>query len=656
MKEWFGRTEIAAAANGSLPADMGALARHIDQNGWHGDPARVRPRTGRGGGFEYHVSLLPADVQARLVARETLADAAPVQSKAEARSSELWRRFEAMPDKTKQVARDRLAVVQRVETLAAGMTRQLAVALVAGETGHSTSTLWNWLKLADDFPASDRLPALAPRYRGRTAKADCDPRAFACLVTDYLRPERPNFDACYRRMVEAATVKGWSPVPSAKTLKRRIERDIPAGARVLARLGGDAVKRIYPHQRRDRSVFQAMQAVNADGHTFDVFVRFDDGSIGRPVMVAWQDLHSGKVVGHRVDTSESWTLVRLAFADMVESFGIPEEAWLDNGRAFASKWLTGGMPNRYRFTVRDDEPSGILTQLGVAVHWTTPYHGQAKPIERAFGSLCEEIARHPKCAGAYTGNRPDAKPENYASRAIPIADFRLHVAEQIARHNARTGRRSAVAAGRSFDEAFAASLAAPGTMVRRASEEQRRMFLSAAEGVTARKPTGEVEFAGNRYWAEPLADRIGDKLVIRFDPQDLMRPLPVYTLDGRFVCEAECIAATGFNDVDAAREHARKRRLYVRRMREALDLERTLTIDEVAALMPAPTMPKQPEPKVVRLVANGLPRPEPDDFHDAFARGVERLFGPADPGPSGQAAGLSGASVVPFQREEGGRG
>jgi hypothetical protein len=182
-------------------------------------------------------------------------------------------------------------------------------------------------------------------------------------------------------------------------------------------------------------------------------------------------------------------------------------------------------------------------------------------------------------------------------------------------------------------------------MIKRATEEQRRMLLSAAEGVTARKPTGEIVFAGNRYWAAALADLIGRKLVVRFDPQDLLRPLPVYALDGRFVCEAECIEATGFNDIDAAREHARKRRLYVKRMREALDLERTMAIDEVAALLPSPDPVEPPPARVVRLVANGAPQPAPggEAFDDAFARGVERLWG-AD-------------NVIPLhQQEEGGRG
>ncbi|HOK71525.1 MAG TPA: hypothetical protein PLM83_08745, partial [Bacillota bacterium] len=34
------------------------------------------------------------------------------------------------------------------------------------------------------------------------------------------------------------------------------------------------------------------------------------------------------------------------------------------------------------------------------VHWTTPYHGQSKPIERAWKTLCEEVSKHPKFAGA----------------------------------------------------------------------------------------------------------------------------------------------------------------------------------------------------------------------------------------------------------------
>jgi hypothetical protein len=66
----------------------------------------------------------------------------------------------------------------------------------------------------------------------------------------------------------------------------------------------------------------------------------------------------------------------------------------------------------------------ITTLVGSeGIHWVTPYHGQAKPIERAWLDFCGRIAKHPAFAGAYTGNSPVAKPENYGSRAVKWADF-----------------------------------------------------------------------------------------------------------------------------------------------------------------------------------------------------------------------------------------
>lgn len=636
MREHFTAAEIAAVAPPALPGSLRGLDRLIEREGWRRDQRRARQRPD--GAWEYHLSLLPAEVQARLVAAERAAP--PAEDDARRRSA--WERFDRLPETLKSKARERLALLDRIELLAQGMPRRAAVAMVAGEAKVSSSSLWQWLRAADAVARCDRLPALAPRYAGRRDTEPCDPRAWDFLVADYLRPEQPSFAACHRRMSEAAALHGWAPLPSAKSLSRRLARDIPRGAMTLARNGAEAAKRIYPHQRRDRSVFRALEAVNADGHRFDVFCKFDDGTIGRPLMIAVQDLYSGLILGHRLARSENWSAVRHAFADVIESFGIPEQCWLDNGRSFASKWLTGGMKSRYRFKLRDDEPAGLLTQLGVAVHWTTPYHGQAKPIERAFRDLCEEIAKHPACAGAYTGNAPGNKPDNYGSRAVPIDEFRALVAREIVRHNTRPGRRAAACAGRSFAETFRVSLEAPGALTRRASAEQRRMFLLAAEGLTAQKPTGELQLGDNRYWAEPLAALIGAKLIARFDPDDLMAPLAVYARDGRFICEAPCIAATGFADTAAAAEHARIKRAWFKNQRETLWLERRLGIAEVAKQLPAPEMPAPPRPAVIKLVAGSR---HPIEIAD------EPLWSGA--GSLGRAAALLEAGeVLPFRTKE----
>ncbi len=625
-REWFTPAELLEIRSIALPDTIRGINLLAERENWRADGARARIRFGQGGGYEYHFSLFPAEVQAAIIAVSRPAIEMPASS----RSASLWASFERLPGKAKTEAARRLAAVDKVDLLAKTMTRQLAAGFVAKEIDVSIRTLWNWVALAADVARADRLAALAPRHAGRTATAECDPRAWDAIVADYLRPEYPAFETCFDRLTRAAAVHGWSPIPSSKTLQRRIDAEFPRAVRTLLREGREAAARIYPHQRRDRSIFHGLQAVNADGHKFDVFVRWEDGTISRPMMIGFQDLYSGAILAHRIDASENKVMVRLAFADVVSTWGIPELAWLDNGRAFASKWITGRMANRFRFKVKDEEPEGIFKMLGVEVHWTTPYHGQAKPIERAWRTMCEEISKHPAFACAYTGNSPTAKPDNYGKSAIPIDRFRATVAAEIAAHNARPGRKSATAKGRSFLATLQDSLGRDGVMVRRATAEQRRLLLAASEAVTVRKPTGEIQLLGSRYWDEALVDLMGEKVTVRFDPQDLTLPIAVYTRDNRFICEAEALGDVAFNDVDAARDHARRRGDFLKAQKAFSAAEQRLDIDELAALLPAAEAPVPESPRVVKIPRFGRGRSAAAVSMDAlegdvFARGVEAL-------------------------------
>lgn len=618
--DWLTLAEILPHAGAELPATMSGLADHVARDGWRTDPRRCQMRWGRGGGHEYHFTLLPAAVQARLGLASAPAAAIP---EAEGRSSALWAAFERLSPGAKAKAQDRLAAVDAVEALMT-LPRNDAVVHVAAQRGIGASTLWSWLSLVEGAARRDRLAILAPRTAGRTATAECDPRAWDFFVADYLRPAQPALEACYGRLIDAAQAHGWAPIPSSRTLQRRIEREFPKAVLTLAREGRDAAARTFPAQRRDRSIFHACQAMNADGHKVDVTVEWEDGTKGRPIITVFQDLLSGTLLSSRVDKTENREVVRLAFADVVEQWGVPEHLFLDNGRHFASKWLSAGASHRYRFKRRDEEPEGIFKAVGVQeIHWTTPYHGQSKPIERAFLDLCQQVAKNPTFAGAYTGRSPMHKPSDYGTRAIPIADFKQVLAREIDRHNAKTGRRGGVCAGRSFLQVIADSLSA-GALVTRATAAQRRMLLLAAEGVTARKPTGEIHVLGNRYWSEELLDHMGERLIARFDPEDLTRPVAVYSFDNRFVCEADALGDVAFIDAAAARAWGQAKRDYLRSTREQLDAERRLTLDHVVRLMPGGPAPARPQPKAVRLVAGGRAQPDWDDEED-FGRGVEAM-------------------------------
>jgi hypothetical protein len=371
--------------------------------------------------------------------------------------------------------------------------------------------------------------------------------------------------------------------------------------------------------------------VNGDGHKWDVFCRWPDGSVGRPLMVAFQDLYSGMFLAWRIARSENQDLVRLCFGDMIETFGIPDLCWLDNGRAFAGKMNTGGIKNRYRFKVKAEEPDGVFKQLGVEVRWTTPYAGQSKPIERGFGDFARDIAKHPAFQGAYCGNSPAAKPEDYGTRAIPIDEFTCIVNEEIAKHNARPGRTSKVCAGRSLQQTFEESYRQ--SPIRMASAEQRRMCMLSIENVKPRRVDGAIILLGNRYWHEQLLAHRGRLLTVRFDPDDVQQDLAVHAANGTLICIAPLVEAVGFDSTTAAREHAAARNAYMRATRERLAAERKMTLHELAALSPKGAPYTPPEATVIRPVftaARGnlalkpvAEREEEDDAFDLhFRRGL----------------------------------
>ncbi len=605
-KEWFTAAELAELALPGLPRAKRTVNVLAAAEGWalrKGiDGAELsRDRKGRGGGTEYHIDVLPIAARSALLKRG-IGAVAHVSAQPERLEDGRWRWFDAQSEKTKAEAQRRLKALQMIESYEQlGLTRQASVANAAARLKVGKSTLWGWMELVRGVEAKHWLPHLAPQRAGGAAQAEVDPTVWQVLLSDYLRPEQPTFSSCYRRACDVAASHGVG-MPHERTLWRKLEREVDERVIIARRMGAEALRRALPAQKRTVADLHALEAVNIDGHKFDVFVKWPDGRIGRPIMVAVQDIYSRKILAWRLDESESALSTRLVFADLFKNWGIPKHCTLDNGRAFASKSITGAAKSRFRFKIRDDEPTGVLTALGVEIHWAMPYRGQSKPIERAFRDLCDTIAKHPAVAGAYTGNRPDAKPENYGSRAIDIDTFRALVDHGIASHNARDGRRTEMARGRSFDETFAESYAV-SPIGQPATDEQLRLALLTAEERPCDRKTSHVTLEGNRYWAPELSAHAGEKLIVRFDPDKLHGSVHVYTRDDRYLCEAECLAAVGFFDKAGAKSRAKMEadiRKLERTKREKLELIRAA---DLAAMLPDHIDESEPvSPTVVRPV------------------------------------------------------
>lgn len=617
--------EIAEGLGASRERLYGRAARES----W---PYREIPAPGRPKRL-YDISALPADIQEALNAPSTTVKTPVTTAEASDKMSksvppELLQRYEALPESRRAAARDKLAALDAA--IAVSKRERISLRAACERSGEfSAATLMAAWRAVRGLPAHLRAAALADRRcsgRGRPLAA-IDPDAWDFFKADYLRAERPPAAMCYRTLARVAASKGWQIPKSPAALLRRLRAEVSPQAITLARRGREALDRMRPAQIRDRTALDALEALCADGHRFDVRVDWG-GEIGRPLLVGWQDIRSGKLAGWRVGREETSEAYRLSLADVLWRHGAPRNVIVDNGRGIASKRLTGGTPTRYRGRVLESDPVGLLTQLvgPEGVHWATPYSGQSKPIERAFRDLATDIAKDPRLAGAYTGKDTLSKPHNYGSAAIPIADFRSVCADMIAEHNAREGRRGLGLDGRSFDEAFEAGL--EGIEVRAVPPSELARWLFDARVVTARASDGAVAVHGTRYWSEDLATALagkpkdGRQVVVRYDPERLDRAVLVEDAAGRLLARAEPLGAVEFFDRDAAERNAKAKARLRKAARAELDALAPVAVGELLAEV-AGGEPEEP-PNVLEMEFE-IPDPDPDrEEEERMMREAER--------------------------------
>ncbi len=642
-KEWFTSAELAQAALPGVPSTRQGLELFIARSGVR-STAKARTKAGQGGGFEYHYSFLPPVAQAKLA----FLNAEPTDPRPTKLSKMLWDRFEALSDAHKAICKARFAVLTEVDELrASGISMKHAVAHVTRRADIVPATYYEWRKMVEGHSRQDWLAALAPAFAGSAngEAADvtpCHPEAWKILKSDFLRPERPSFSACYRRMMMVARDQNLSPIPSERSLRRRLDAEVPKAAQIIAREGKDKAKQLFPAQKRTVAHLHAMEIVNTDGHQLDLFVRVPWSQTPvRIILIGIQDIYSRKVLSWTLAEAETWEAVRTCIGSMIENHDgmLPYHIYMDNGRAFAGKMISGGAKTRHRFKVNEDDVAGLLKTLDIEPHFVKPRSGQSKPIERAWRDLAEEISKHPSMSGCYTGNKPEAKPENYGNSAIPLETLQRHVAHCVDEHNHRLNRTTETANGRSFAQTFDASIAEPSTIVRYASMAQRSLWMLSAVAITARKPDGAIHMHGNRYWNAVLNEWIGKKLTVRFDPADLHKPVKVYDPEGRFLCDADCLAKTGFADTGAARRQDKARKTHVKNLQAVAKSNAALSPMQLGEIMEkgrkaeAAKRPQTPVRSVVtRLVTGNLAHApvetvSADQFEDSFARGLARVAG-----------------------------
>lgn len=632
---FFTAAEVAGLPG--MPKSLRSVARWMNSRQDDEWPSPPRMRTPEGPGRpakELHISCFPDKTQAVLMLGLDCDEHAGSSSKEtaldeESQACRAMGRYETAKHKDKKEGQRRLyAVAALHELLTQGQTRSAAQNAVSVELKVSDRTVGRWYDDVKSLPREQWLDKLTPAWGGGRPRKEVNEDVITLIADDFLRPSAPSWTSCYDRLVLALEGTEYS-VPSSKKLKSELRLRYTKPEQDLLRKGKSYAKEnLIPAQRRTVAHEHAMLRINGDGYEHNVMVSFPDGSTCRPHVWYWQDVYSRRILAWYIDKTENTDQIRLSFQEVITKYGIPEHIHVDNTRPAASKELSGGVPNRYRFKLMDNEALGLWPMLGCQVHFTSVHYGagngRAKPIERMFsgkGGFGDRIDKVKEFEGAYTGPNVMSKPENYGTRAVDLEDFARVVEEQIAAFNAKPGRRTETGQGKySFDEVFAESYAK--SVISMPSKDQLRLFSQKAEtvkvhksGLITLKSGAASGIARNEYWASDLRDHwAGQQVVARFDPANLHDKIFIYRKEGQFICEAQLWEAKAFGSVAAGREYSRIAKNEMKHLSRAADArehkESLLGID----LAPQPKAPLAFKAAATRIVQT--PHLGAKDYHE----------------------------------------
>ena len=575
MKETYPTTEIARA----MGITEQAVRKRAEVEGW---PYITKKGRGRGGiSKEYRYAKLPKDVQKALDLRDLkvmVEQLPPVNTpqppaliKEEERPLTPWQEKEglARADLVRHYREDSARntnggglVAAKKLFVQAYNSGQLYPEIFAILKETSYQTLERWAVTAKKAGGNGNLlKALAPRHgdhlRGRRRvggvagdlKRLMESEAAKILLGVALHPNKPRIAEAIKISRLIMTVQG-KKMPESDATCRRFLEDFKAqhfDQWVFYREGEHALdEKCLPYLEGNYD-FEVGEVLVADGHILNwETLNPWTGKPKRMTLILWHDMKSSFPLGWEVMPTENTQAIAAALRRAILRLGvIPRVAYMDNGRAFGSKYFGGKNLKECGF-------EGLFGRLGVRPVYAWPYHGMSKPIERFFGTF-GEIER---LAPTYTGTSIMDKP------AWRNRGEKLHVRM----HQKMTGGRiptlaetlKAIAgwfdlyvqrpqkgrlAGKSPLEVFLGWYGRPerersagGDACATIDEEELRHLMMSTVVRTIGRNGVSLPGKGH-YYSEELYGR-KHQVTVRYDDQD-PRAVWIYGPDGEFICRAE---------------------------------------------------------------------------------------------------------------------
>ena len=171
---------------------------------------------------------------------------------------------------------------------------------------------------------------------------------------------------------------------------------------------------------RNTKDLRVMEVVMGDEHTFDCWVAYTapNGKVTaiKPHLAAWVDVRSRMILGDVMCKDANSDILKESLLKLIyhDAGSVPQYIYIDNGKDYTAKDMTGFDRDDRQRTGFDDAAVGFYKSIGIEdFHRALPYYAWVKgQIERFFGTVCGRFSKwFMSYTGTLTGSKTFAKVE-----------------------------------------------------------------------------------------------------------------------------------------------------------------------------------------------------------------------------------------------------
>ena len=400
----------------------------------------------------------------------------------------------------------------------------------------SIGTLQRWKRILGN---SNNYELLIPNYHyedySRTCLTEHEKQIFLKLL---LHPNKFSIGKAISLTQYVLKTQGAEYIPAPPTFRRFANwyKASYFDKWTLLRDGEKALKEdVIPHIKRDISKIEVGEVLVADGKrlNFQVINPFT-GKPCRATLIGFLDWKSTALVGYEIMLEENTQNIASALRNAILNLcKIPKFVYLDNGKAFRSKYFMGSS------NFDEIGLKGIYEKLGIKTVFANPYNARAKVIERFFLEMQESFEKLlPSYIGTSIENKPARLRRNEKFHSEIHQEYTPTIQQTIQMINSWLEYKNSLPCPNDRTKSIKEIL---DNIERQEINPRELDDLMLAQEIKTITSQG-IRFLKADYYNDALYG-LRQKVIIKYSLFDLSY-INVYTTSGKFLCRADRITLT----------------------------------------------------------------------------------------------------------------